>query len=82
MTRSFLVVIASLLAIGCATGTVAEGVDVAPDGGDETDVASPCADIDTPAACHACSGSSCQANGCYGGYVCDTLTMHCMVACP
>jgi hypothetical protein len=31
----------------------------------------------TTASCSACSGSGCQANGCFGGYWCDTNTGHC-----
>lgn len=39
---------------------------------------SSCAEPSTPAACHACSpGPTCQANGCYNGYVCNTQTNHC-----
>jgi hypothetical protein len=34
------------------------------------------------AACHACSGGSCQPNGCYGGYWCDTSTNHCHASPP
>jgi hypothetical protein len=43
-----------------------------------------CADPNTPASCHACSGKSCQPNGCYGGYVCDTMTDKCKApnSCP
>jgi hypothetical protein len=37
-----------------------------------------CAGPSTPAACHACSpGPSCQPNGCYNGYICNTQTNHC-----
>jgi hypothetical protein len=32
---------------------------------------------DASAACHACNGSSCQPNGCYNGYWCDTTTTKC-----
>src|SRR5438270_707424 len=32
---------------------------------------------DSTAQCSACSGSSCQANGCYGGYWCDGATNKC-----
>jgi hypothetical protein len=39
---------------------------------------SSCAGPSTPAACHACSpGPSCQPNGCYNGYICNTQTNHC-----
>jgi hypothetical protein len=39
---------------------------------------SPCASPSTPAACHACSpGPSCQPNGCYNGYICNTQTNRC-----
>jgi hypothetical protein len=45
-----------------------------------------CADPDTPATCHSCSPSSskCQANGCYGGYLCDTASGRCRAPnqCP
>jgi hypothetical protein len=45
-----------------------------PDTGPPTN----CADPSTPAACHACSpGLSCQPNGCYNGYICNTLTNRC-----
>jgi hypothetical protein len=44
----------------------------------ETGPASNCAGPTTPAACHACSpGPSCQPNGCYNGYICNTQTNHC-----
>ena len=33
---------------------------------------------DTQATCHACSGTSCQSNGCFGGYYCDLVTTHCV----
>src|SRR5438067_2630794 len=32
---------------------------------------------DTPADCSACGGSSCQPNGCYNGYWCNTSTSRC-----
>lgn len=45
-----------------------------------------CAAPDTAASCHSCSQSSskCQANGCYGGYLCDTQTDRCRPpdSCP
>jgi hypothetical protein len=45
---------------------------------------STCADPNTPASCHACSGNNCQPNGCYGGYVCYTVTNKCKApnSCP
>ena len=51
------------------------GADAAP--------TSVCAQPDTPAGCKACSGS-CQANGCFNGYLCDTQTNRCHppTACP
>jgi mono/diheme cytochrome c family protein len=45
------------------------------------DAAPPCvgfADPQTSAACHACSGASCQPNGCWGGWYCDLATLHCV----
>ncbi len=36
------------------------------------------ADPTTSAPCHACSGASCQHNGCFGGYFCDLSTLHCV----
>lgn len=36
----------------------------------------------TSAPCHACSGASCQANGCFGGYFCDLATLHCVPPPP
>ncbi len=70
--------------IACATGTLASVDDDAGDAGSSATTESTCADIDVVAACHACSGASCQPNGCYGGYVCDTVTMRCKApsACP
>ena len=32
----------------------------------------------TPSVCHACSGASCQPNGCFGGWFCDVATTHCV----
>jgi len=32
---------------------------------------------DISAMCHSCSGASCQVNGCYGGWWCDTATNKC-----
>jgi hypothetical protein len=45
---------------------------------------STCAGPNTPANCHACSGQNCQPNGCYNGYVCDTVTDKCKApnSCP
>jgi hypothetical protein len=44
----------------------------------DTGPASTCAAPSTPAACHACSpGPTCQPNGCYNGYICNTQTNHC-----
>ena len=45
---------------------------------------STCAGPNTPANCHACSGQSCQPNGCYNGYLCDTVTDKCKApnSCP
>ncbi len=45
------------------------------------DAAAPCtgyASPQTSATCHACSGSSCQPNGCFGGWYCDLATLHCV----
>jgi mono/diheme cytochrome c family protein len=36
------------------------------------------ADPTTASACHACSGASCQPNGCYGGWFCDLASLHCV----
>jgi len=36
------------------------------------------ADPTTPSVCHACSGSGCQPNGCFGGWFCDLATSHCV----
>jgi hypothetical protein len=49
-------------------------------GGPPPDAApSICAGPGTAAGCHACSSSSptCQPNGCYNGYLCDTQTNRC-----
>jgi hypothetical protein len=66
-------------------GSVAPG----DDGGTPTPEAAPppdsgpptgCVPPNTYAPCHACSGSSCQPNGCYNKYVCDTRVasdIHC-----
>jgi hypothetical protein len=32
---------------------------------------------DISSCCHSCSGQTCQANGCYGGWWCNTDTCHC-----
>jgi hypothetical protein len=36
------------------------------------------ADPSTKAACHSCSGGTCQSNGCFGGYYCNTSTTKCV----
>jgi mono/diheme cytochrome c family protein len=36
------------------------------------------ADPQQTADCHACSGSTCQHNGCYGGWYCELATLHCV----
>jgi len=44
-----------------------------------TDACDGYADPDTTASCHACSeGETCQQNGCFGGYYCDTTALHCV----
>lgn len=44
--------------------------------------AAACANLIGPSvngtACHGCGTHSCQPNGCYGGYFCDTLAKHCV----
>lgn len=45
------------------------------------DASVPCVGYDdpsTPGHCHACSGATCQPNGCFGGYFCDEATVHCV----
>jgi hypothetical protein len=36
------------------------------------------AEPNAAATCHACSGTSCQANGCFGGWYCNTTTFKCV----
>ena len=36
------------------------------------------ADPETTGTCHACTGSSCQANGCFGGWYCKLDTQKCV----
>jgi mono/diheme cytochrome c family protein len=36
------------------------------------------ADPSVASACHACSGATCQPNGCFGGWYCDLATLHCV----
>jgi hypothetical protein len=70
---------------GCATGVVADINAATVDDADAAADDAGCASPETPASCTACSpGKSCQPNGCYSGYVCDTLTNHCKAptACP
>lgn len=46
-----------------------------------TDDAPSCEGFDGPTSasvCHACSGSTCQPNGCFGGWFCDLATAHCV----
>ena len=33
---------------------------------------------DTTASCHACTGGSCQANGCFGGFYCKLDALKCV----
>ncbi len=74
--------------LGCATGVVSSPEQSADEGSsadaDADASASTCDDIDTLSVCHACSGASCQTNGCYNGYLCDTETAHCKApgSCP
>jgi hypothetical protein len=52
----------------------------APDAGDSDATSAVCtgwADPGTAAACHACRARACQANGCVGGFWCDTTARHC-----
>jgi hypothetical protein len=57
-----------------------DATDATDDATDATDAAS-CSGLAAPgtkASCHACGFfQPCQANGCYGGYVCDTRTSSC-----
>ena len=57
------------------------GVVIVSDDGDAGTVTGGCAgfaDPSTPAACHACKVSPCQANGCFGGYYCDLTLSRCV----
>jgi len=36
------------------------------------------ADPETTGSCHACTGSNCQANGCFGGWYCKLDTEKCV----
>ncbi len=55
-------------------GVVIVNDDAAVDGGGCNGYADP----NTPAACHACKVSPCQANGCFGGYYCDLGQTRCV----
>ena len=62
-------------AVADATPDVAPPEDAGPDA-----VVVPCGSYvgpSTPATCHACGTRACQANGCYGGYWCETWTSTC-----
>ena len=37
------------------------------------------ADPQTSGSCHACTGSNCQANGCFGGWYCKLDTEKCVI---
>jgi len=68
---------------GTDPGTQDPGADAAapmsdPDSSTPSGACSGYADPSTPATCHACSGSTCQANGCYGGYYCNLSTTKCV----
>ncbi|HEY1954485.1 MAG TPA: hypothetical protein VGH28_02715 [Polyangiaceae bacterium] len=78
----------TLTLCGCAVGVGSLG-EPSPDGGTSTPGSdtSSCdgwADPDTAAGCHACTAgsASCQSNGCYGGYWCDTSAMKCHATAP
>jgi len=73
--------------IACGTDVDLGGSSVTTSDGSTTNV---CGDLVGPtidAGCRACSASSddCQANGCYGGYWCDTDEIDCKAppkSCP
>ncbi len=46
-------------------------------GGSSTGMCGTLVDPTTKAGCSSCSGASCQANGCYGGWWCDTSNNKC-----
>ena len=92
---------ALLLAAGCGRdvdlgGSIDAGglteVDACPCAVVEADGAArdPCGELEPPgvsSTCRACdpSSSSCQKNGCYGGYWCDVAAKDChtaLTACP
>jgi len=55
-------------------------VDAAPPGTDAGPVCTGFAAPTTAASCNGCGDHTCQANGCYGGYWCDTTTSECTSA--
>ena len=61
-------------AVGVGTGDPKADAGSAPDSAACSGWAVP----SVASGCHACSGGqSCQQNGCYGGYWCETSTMKC-----
>ena len=90
MTKTHMGALALLTMIlsGCAFGTEAgnpdeKSKDASADGDPQSaNAGDPCAAPATAASCSACSGKSCQSNGCYNGYFCNTQTLHCMKSCP
>lgn len=71
----------------CAVGVVDSPIpnDASPNAPSTDQGCSGWADPTTTAGCHACTSSqSCQPNGCYNGYWCDTTTTKCHAspACP
>jgi len=80
-----LVAVLSATLVACGTD-----VDLGGGGGEGGLDVTKCGDLVAPsvdAGCRACSrdASDCQANGCYGGYWCDTTSVDCHSApltCP
>ena len=70
----------AVLHIGCAVGVAANSSESLEDAADNVEAM--CAAPDTNAACDACSGNTCQSNGCYNGYFCNVQTLHCSKSCP
>ncbi len=74
----------ALVMMGCGTDVDLGG---ATEGGLGPGADASCPDFvapDASASCRACSKSTsdCQANGCFGGYWCDTKTVDCQAKPP
>lgn len=62
---------------GASDGEVDAGRDAGHDAGDAGTECVGLAGPTTKAACHACGDRPCQANGCFGGYICELKSETC-----